>query len=182
MAQPISVSMVEASIGSPTMAVTVRYRCSMTTGGGLPVIQSVATQERERQLMEGAGADARARGTPWRRRTGHGDAVVVETLAELIGRLAGERADGGVIGVGGTVPDTPGGPEGEHSGLARTGAGDDAQRRSCRVDASALDLGQRRHGPLEGVVGRPRRAKLSRPAADSRGSTGVEAIGRVFRC
>ena len=102
--------------------------------------------------MDGAGPDTGTRNAARRRRGGHGHAVVPEPLAELAGRLSGERADQGVVGIGRAVPDTPGGPEGEDPGLAGPGAGDDAERLGWGVHRPELGFREIGHGPLEGAA------------------------------
>ncbi len=86
---------------------------------------------------------------------GHRDAVEAEPLPQLVGGLAGEGADQGVIGIGAAVPDAAGGPKGEDPGLAGTGAGDDAQRLGRRLDRLALAVCEIGHGAAEGVVTAP---------------------------
>jgi hypothetical protein len=92
--------------------------------------------------VEGAGGDALA----------HPE--LPQAGAELARRLAGEGQGEDVTGVGRAGGDPPGDPAGQHPGLARPGAGEDAQWGAVAGDGGRLGLGQpfeealccRRHG------------------------------------
>ena len=163
MAQPISVSTTEAAAGSPTRPASGAPPMLGHDGWGLSGVEGMAAEEGEAELVEGAGPHARGGGAPGRRRDRDGHAIGGESLPQLVGGLPGEGAHHGVVGLGGSVPDAPGHPEGEHPGLARSGTGHDAQ---C----------PRRGGPPPRAgarSGRPGPGRRRRPAGRTLGRTRV---------
>ena len=122
-------------------------------GGGAARVGRPPAQQREGELVEGPGPDAR-RGRPTGGAGGGDrDAVADQAVAQLAGGLAGEGAHDRVVGVGRAVEDPPGHPQGEHAGLARSGAGHDAEGVGRGRDGVALCRGELGAGPVEAVVG-----------------------------
>ncbi len=132
------------------LAVEQRWRRDPGVGPPLPEL-------RERDRVEGA----RVGMAPQAERA--------EPGPELARRLAGERDDEDVAGIGGPRGEAVRDAAREHSGLAGAGAGDDAERRARARDRGALrfvEVGQQVHrGHLREGVGHCRWPLIAIPRA-----------------